>query len=185
MTTRHRARSGGFPTRGSRRRTQWVLGPGGDDIATFDRTGFSSSASQIIGSAITPTSQEFTVVRTHGHMSLSLNTADAIRSGFNIVAGIGVATLDAFTAGSASLAIPFSDIDWPGWLWHWSGSLRTSIGALAVGDPSVNPLVVRIESKSMRRIRVNEVLFLLVSTGETANATMDVSCMTRMLLKTT
>ncbi len=183
MPLRGSRSSRGFARVSNKRLTTWALGPGGDDIATLDRTAYSSSASQIIGSAITPVLPNLTVVRLHGHILFNLTAADAQRSGFNMFAGIGVATLDAFTAGAASLPIAFGDADWPGWMWYWSGSIRTSVGALAIGDPSINPLVVRIDSKAMRKLRLNEVLFLMVQAGETGTSTMDVSAGTRVLLK--
>ncbi len=179
--TRKRS-SSGF-ARGPRRLTSWSIGPGHDGLLSGDVTAFSTSTAQIIGAGVIPVIPALTIVRIHGSLLLSLTAADAQRSGFQFVAGIGVASLDAFTAGAASLPDPFDDTDWPGWMWQFSADLRTAVGAIAVGDPSVNPMRVVVESKSMRKLRINEVLFLSVQAGETGTSTMDVRAYTRVLAK--
>ncbi len=167
----------------NRRLTSWSLGPGGDDIATLDREAFNSTETLIIGQGVTPLIDNLTIVRIHGHMEAELTAADAQRTGFNVVAGIGIVTSDAFTAGVASMPDPFADTDWPGWMWQTSFSLRTSVAALAVGDPQNNGLHIPIEGKSMRKLRLNEVLFLTVAAGETGVAVMDIAAYTRILVK--
>ena len=153
-------------------------------MATLDVVMFTSSTSIIIGSGVGPLSAQFTIVRLHGFLEFGLRTADAALSGFSWNAGIGIATQDAFTdIGVTALPNPFSDIEWPGWLWHGQGAMHCQVGALSVGDPSINPVVVPIELKSMRILRQNEVVFLTVQAGETGAATMDVRGMTRMLVK--
>jgi len=42
---------------------------------------------------------------------------------------------------------------------------------------------VPIETKSMRKLRLNEILMLTVQGGETGTSSMDVAGMTRVLLK--
>jgi len=169
--------------RAPRRLTAWSLGPGGDDLPTLDRTAFSTNTGAIVGTGVTPVVPNLTIVRIHGFMEVHLTAAAAQRGGFNLVAGIGVASADAFAAGEASLPNPFDDIDWPGWMWMGQSSIRTSVGALAVGDPERNGFIMPIESKSMRKLRLNEVLFLKVQAGETGTATVDVAALTRVLVK--
>ncbi len=152
-------------------------------MSSAEVTAFSATAYQLIGAAITPTVNQFTIVRIRGQLVFWLNTASAIREGYQLRAGIGVATLDAFTAGAASVPNPFSDQEWPGWMWQGSLDLRTAIGALAVGDPSVNPMVLEIDVKAMRILRQNEVVFMGVEATESGAATMDVRGTTRMLIK--
>jgi len=181
---RRRVRPSGGSFRDSPRRLSvWELGPGGDDLPTLDRVAISSDTNVIIGQGITPVVPHLTVVRIHGFLEISLNTAGAQRSGFNWAAGIGVVTSDAFAIGITAIPQPFSDVQWPGWMWHASGSIRTAFGALAIGDPSENPVVVPIETKSMRKLRLNEILMLTVQGGETGTSSMDVAGMTRVLLK--
>jgi len=183
MTTRHRSSQRGFGQRSQRRLTAWELGPGGDDIATLDRADFTGSTSAIIGSGATPLIPGLTIIRLHGFLEVSLTAATSARDGFNWSAGICVVSLDSFTAGVASLPNPFTDIEWPGWMWHGNGAIRTAVAGLAVGDPTHNPMLVPIESKSMRKFRLNEVIALVVAAGETGTATMSVAGMTRMLAK--
>jgi len=181
-TGRH---SRGFSRGSPRRFTSWDLGPGGDDLPTLDRVAVSSSTAVIVGTGVTPVSSRVTVVRIRGHISFNLTAADVQKSGFNYVAAIGVTDLDGFTVGIGSLPQPFTNTDWPGWMWQASGSIRTSVGALAVGDPSINPVVIPIDTKAMRILRQNEVLFMAVDVGESGTATMDISAYTRTLLKLT
>ena len=170
--------------RGSPRRlTSWSLGPGGDDIATLDRVAVTGAATVIIGSGVTPVVPNLTIVRTRGFLEFTLRTADAVLAGFNYVVGIGVIQADPFAVGAGSLPDPFTDADWPGWLYFHAGSMRTGVGALAVGDPSVNPFVLEIDSKSMRKLRLNEVMFMVVQVGESSAATMDIAGLTRVLVK--
>ncbi len=169
---------------GHRRISTWVLGPGGDDIASLDKTAFSTSTTAVIGSGVAPAGAPFTIVRIRGHLSVSLTTAAAAEGGFNWVAGIGIATEDAFTdIGVTALANPFDDTDWPGWLWQASGTIASQVGALAVGDPTENPVMVPVDSKAMRKIGINEVVFLSVQAGEAGTAVMSVAAYTRMLIK--
>ncbi len=133
-----RPSSRGF-VRGPRRLTSWALGPGGYDIATLDRQQFTASQTLIIGSGVTPIIDNLTVVRIRGFIDFGLRSADAVLAGFNFVAGIGIVSGDAFAIGVTATPNPFDDTDWPGWLWLGSGSSRTSVAALAVGDPSDNP----------------------------------------------
>ncbi len=168
----------------SKRLTAWDLGPGGDDLATLDAVTFTASTTQILGSGITPAVDRFTIVRLHGILNLRLTAAAAQDDGYNWAAGIGIASLDAFaTGGVSSLPDPFTNIGWPGWMWHQQGSLHTVVGALAIGDPSINPVQVAVSSKSMRILRQNEVVFAVIAAGETGVAVLEVTLTTRMLLK--
>ena len=181
MPARRRSQ-GGF-ARAPRRLTSWGLGPGQDSVGSADVTAFASTTTQLIGSGITPTIPNLTIVRIRGRMEFLLTAADAIRSGFGAVIGIGIATADAFAAGVASVPNPLDDADWPGWLWWNHVDIRTSVAALAVADPTPNPVVVDIDTKAMRKFRLNEVCFMSVQVGETGTSTMDVRGVTRILLK--
>ena len=179
--------SRGFARAPQRRLTSWFLGPGGDDLPTLDIQAFSSNTTLIIGSGITPLIDNLTIVRTRGHLEFILESADALRSGFNWVAGIGIVTSDAFAVGVSAVPNPFDDADWPGWLWYASGGIHSpsSTAIPTVGDQQTvvdNP-IVEIDSKAMRKLRVNEVMFLSVQGGETGTAVMSVRGMTRVLVK--
>jgi len=155
--TRFSRRSGQVQTP-QRRATLWTDGPGGDDITTLDVSSFTSTTVQVLGLGIS-TGLRSTIQRIRGYVSLQLTAANAIGDGFNWALGIGIASSDAFASGVGALPDPFSDKAWPGWMWMASGSIFTSVGALAVGDPSINPVTVQIDSKAQRIWRQNEVVF--------------------------
>ncbi len=182
MMARPRRSQREFARVGARRLTAWQLGPGNDGLVAGDVTAFTASGAQVIGEGITPLLPNLTVVRIHGQLSFALNTAAAVREGYDWMAGIGVITADAF-AVALGFPQPLADIDWPGWMWHAQGDMRPALGALAIGDPSINPVRVEIETKSMRKLRLNEVLFMAVQVGESGTATMDVRGHTRVLIK--
>jgi len=175
-------RSRGFDP-GPRRLSAWDLGPGGDDLTTWDRTSFSSSAVKILGSGVLPFAERLTIIRTRGFLEFELTSASAAAEGFNFVAGIGIVTADAFAVGVTAIPSPFDDINWPGWLWIQGMSMVTVHGALAIGDPSDNPVRLDIDSKAQRILRQNEVAFLAVQGGETGTAVAAVRGYTRMLVK--
>ncbi len=167
----------------NRRLTGWEPGPGGNDIGTLDLQVLTSSTTVIMGVGATPLVSGLTVVRIHGSMELSLSVAAVATDGFNWTAGIGVVTLDAFTAGVTSVPNPFDDATWPGWMWYAQGEIHTSVGALTIGDPSVNPVIVPIETKSMRKLPPNTVLCLVLQVGENGTASLRVAAQTRVLTK--
>ena len=180
---RRRQFSSGF-NRGVRRLTSWDLGPGQDSVGSADVTAFASTTTQLIGSGVTPFAVDnLTIVRIRGQIEFMLTAADAIRSGFGMVMGIGIVSADAFAAGVASVPNPLDDAEWPGWLWWGHADIRTSLAALAAGDPTQNPVVIPIDTKAMRKFRLNEVLFMSVQAGETGTSTMDVRGVTRVLVK--
>ena len=182
MTDRHRSRS--RFGQGQRRLTSWSPGPGGNDLATLDAVAISTSTDTIIGLGQTPTVDRFTIVRIHGFLELSLETAGAVASGFSWAAGIGIFTTDAFAdVGATAMPSPFDDIDWPGWMWHQQGALHTTQGAVAVGDPSINPVVIPVDTKAMRILRNNETVGMVLQSGESGVSIMRVRASTRMLVK--
>ena len=166
-----------------RRLTAWELGPGFSALTSAAVQAFSSSTTAILGDGITPVIPNLTIVRIHGHMLLSLTAAAAQRDGFQWAAGIGIVTADAFGIGVTAVPNPFDDIEWPGWMWHAMGDLRTAAATLMVGDPPENPLTVPIATKSMRKLRLNEVATLVLQVGETGTATLDARAATRILVK--
>ena len=176
------------PRRGSvpeslRRKTAWDLGPGGDDLATLDIQSVSSDTTVILGSGITPTVDPLTIVRVRGHLSLRLDTATAAGDGFNWVAGMGIVSNDAFAIGQTAMPNPFDDSVWPGWMWMASGSMHTAVGGLSVGDPSNNPIDVPIDARAMRKLGLNEIVFISLQGGENATANLSVAAYTRVLFK--
>jgi len=180
--TRLRSRGGLHRAAFPKRVNAWELGPGMSLIETAAQS-VTTSTTIVVGDGLTPASDPLTLVRTHGSLELSLKSVGAIDGGFSWAAGIGIVTLDAFAIGVTAMPNPFDDLTWSGWLWHEMGQMHTAVGALAVGDPSTNPLVVKIDSKSMRKLKLNEVLFVSVQVGEVGTAVMNIRAFTRMLFK--
>jgi len=174
----------GFRSLKAKERT-WQLGPGGDDLATLDRASLSSSSSVILGSGVESTLQQITILRIHGFLEILLQSTDAALAGFNWAAGIGIVSADAFATGQAAMPTPFGDIDWKGWMWHEMGAMHSVFGAAAAGDPSDNPVRVEIDVKSMRKIGVNETIFMSFQPGELGTSVLQVLGGTRMLFKDT
>ena len=183
MARQFPSRRGSSLAPAQRRRTAWENGPGGSDIASWGQTTISTSATTILGSGITPTVDPFTIIRIHGLIECQLITAAAVGDGFNFAAGIGIVSTTAFVVGSGSVPSPFDDIEWGGWMWHKMWSMRTAVAGLAVGDPSVNPMLIPVETKAMRKLGVEETVALILQTGENTTAVVNVSSATRMLLK--
>ena len=182
---RSRQFSGGFSRGRPRRKTTWSLGPGGDDLLSMDTIGFSASGQFILGSGVAPVVPELTIVRIRGYLEVGLRTADAALAGYNYVAGIGIVSGDAFSVGVTAVPKPFDDIDWPGWLWIHMSGLHAPAGALASSsaDAQTTREVVVIDTKAMRKLGTNEVLFMIVQAAETGAATMDIRGGTRVLVK--
>jgi len=132
---------------GSRRVTQWVLGPGADDQLTFDAILVSSSVTEIFGSGVEAL-EKFTIVRLRGFLNVVLLTTDITGGGFNWTAGIGIVSADAFSTGVAAMPDPFDDIDWPGWLWVQMGAAISPVAAAG----RENNFTFPIDSKSMRKL---------------------------------
>ncbi len=178
--------SRGLPRGSQRRLTSWTLGPGMDTIAGGDPAQFTGNESIIIGSGLTSTVDNVTVVRLRGMAQVQLITASASRSGFHYAIGCGIVSLDAFTAGVASVPSPFDDVDWPGWIWHQFGMINSPIKGIgtASGDFNQNAVIYHeIDSKAMRKLRINEVFFAVAQAGEITTATMDIKLVSRALFK--
>ena len=177
-------RSFAVSNRGPKRLNAWALGPGFASQGSAAVLQLAASAAPAaVGSGVTPSIPNLTVMRIRGTLLVSLTAANVQRSGFQMTFGIGIVTADAFVVGSTALPGPFEDSNWPGWLWLGGLDMRTGVGALAVGDPSINPARLEIESKAMRKFRLNEVLFMAVDTEESGTATVDIRGSTRVLLK--
>jgi len=166
---------GTFPQR-SRRSVTWGVGPGGESSLLV-----AGSSNAILGSSVVATGTEVTVVRTRGAFSTYLVMAAAAIDGFFYAVGIGVVTAQAFGAGVASLPDPFDDTDWDGWLWHHFGSVFSPTGT--IGSSVMEAERLEIDSKGMRKLDANEVLFATISTTEVGTATMRVQLDSRMLFK--
>ena len=174
----------GFPlvrTRTARRSTAWGLGPGSTVL-----TNFGSTTAQILGSGmvVNPGFGKLTVVRVHGLMSAYIIAATALQDGFAAALGIGIASGDAFGVGVTALPNPIADVAWGGWLFHSFFDCRAMTGIEADGANALSSVVqLRVDSKAMRKLSENEVMFASVETVESGTASMNVMFDSRVLAK--
>jgi len=124
-----------------------------------------------------------TIVRIRGGFDIWLEAAVSVGDGYNPVAvGIGIVSSDAFAIGATAMPGPLSD---PEWDWMWVGY----IGGL-VGESTTEVFQgmgfhrFDIDTKAMRKIHPNEVVFGMLELGtEQGAATVTFAAMTRLLSK--
>ncbi len=174
------ARPRGFPRGRSRRLTDWDQGPGSQVV-----TAITSTTAVILGAGIGPTLETLTIVRLRGALQAFLTSGDSINSGFHCALGIGVVTVDAFTVGGvASVPHPLDDMSWGGWLYHRIFDLHNATSTIT--DNLVNGLGVlsfEVDSKAMRKVRVNDLVFAVIQTVEDPASGMSIFFDSRILWK--
>ena len=121
-----------------------------------------------------------------GEVNLFQTLATAAIDGFDRVA-LGIAIVSDQSAGVAAAAgmpSPDTDMDWPGWMWHWSGSLFSA--AVHVEPTSEGPASHRIiiDNKSMRIWKDSDVMVGVIAvSGEVATAALQGTMNVRVLSK--
>jgi len=167
-------------SRGPRRQTAWQQGPEsvGTAIAATGSTFFGATGASMASG------REVTIVRIRGFAHLVMNICDAAQGGFRGALGIGIATTEAVAAGIAAVKTPLADVDWDGWMWHHFFDLRavTSTITDGVNSNSVEQEIV-IDSKAMRKISDQQVLFGAIEVVEANISSMAVWANTRVLVK--
>ncbi len=180
------AHSRGFRGRSqvrAKRMTAWDSGPETGAIAV---TGVGKSlwtTGVVLASA-----SSATIVRVRGEVTLMLDLATGPGDGFTGALGIGIVSSDAFTVGQTAVPGPESDPDWNGWLWHqyyhMTGIAAQSQGENVGVNSSADILRIKIDSKAMRIIKSNEIMFgMFERTVEAGTAGMRLFANTRVLLK--
>ena len=163
-------------SRSQKRLTSWASGPdtSQDTISATGDTGWE------FGTAL-DTESRATLVRTRGTILLTLSTGGGAGDGYIGSVGIGIVTLDAFTAGV--IPGPSQDPDWPGWLFHQEFAIVEGAAGISNGSAFQR---IDVDSKAMRKIGENEILFGSTDVVELgAGAIMQVTALTRMLFKLT
>ena len=127
-----------------------------------------------------------TLVRLRGELVIFLEVVTAIGDGFTtIAAGIGIVTADAFGIGVTAMPSPITDPDWQGWMWFQA--LGPLIGQSVTESENTGRLAqirIPIDTKAMRKISPNEVLFgALAVTTEVGAATVTFGMNSRVLTK--
>ena len=172
------ARPRGFHPRSgtSRRKTGWEEGPGGTAVASV-----SADSSAVLGSGIVALVDGLTLVRLRGIFSFTLDSAGSVGDGFFGAIGIGVTTVQAFTdIGITALPIPIDDMAWEGWLYHQFFSVHDGLDAGADGSGFQR---VMVDSKAMRKVGSNEVIFAVHQSVEIGVAVGKIHFDSRALFK--
>ena len=162
---------GARPRGGSRsaRLTEWVA-PADQGFINVADGGATLLSSILIEAPVT-------VMRTRGMMSIKPQSFSA---DLDIVGafGIAVVTVEAFTAGVASVPEPFTDADWGGWMVWRSFNLhleQVTNAGLLLGSWNFE-----IDSKAMRKVTGNEIIVAVAESQAGAYAIAD---STRTLIK--
>jgi len=176
----------GFParTQTNKRTVTWDLGPNQliQPMATAVKRLWTN------GIVLTNEAQ-VTIVRMRGWAQVQLNLATAAGDGMIGAVGIGIVSANAFAAGIASVPGPDADAEWDGWLWHQYFHIR-GVTAQSAGENIARnanaDLRIEIDSKAMRKLKSNEVLFGMWETSvETGTASIGVEADVRVLSKLT
>ena len=163
--------------RGPRRGRGWIDGPG-DGTAVQNIT---VSGRTILGQGITLTADGITLVRLRGGLLVNLDTASAIGNGFVGAFGIGIVTETAFATGAAAVPTPITERDWDGWLfWHTIQVL--SGDASDVGLSGSAQQRVEVDTKAMRKLNEESLIYGVIEVTEIGTAEIDVAFDSRMLI---
>ncbi len=170
----------------ARRLTAWGVGPDGVSQQ------LTSSGSLLFTNGASPASEPVTIVRTRGSLLFYLSASVTGGDGYHGAVGIGIVEANAFNAGIASMPTPITEEDWDGWMWHQYFHLLAPTpiagGASQDGDAMLTVGAIlrqEIDSKAMRKIHAEEVLFAAVEATEIGSATIVCALRTRILVKQT
>ena len=159
-----------------RRKTGWENGPG--DISTPVQ--ITSDTAFILGAGQVFLFDGDTVVRIRGSLLLALTTITADGDGYVGAVGIGIVSAPAFAVGASAVPTPVSESEWEGWMWHQMLNVVGQAGSSGIG-PSFQR--VEIDSKAMRKVGTEEVIYMAVELIETGTAVAEIVANTRMLVK--
>ncbi len=157
--------------RAPKRRTVWV----GYADQGFIAVG--AGLKVLISNFTLGTLDSLTVVRNRGVISVR-STLVAVDQDVVGAFGIGIVTVQAFTAGVASVPGPWTDSDWDGWMVlqpiAFRYDLTTDIGRL------ITTVNMEIDSKAMRKMEANEILVMV---AESQAQAFDIAAPIRSLVK--
>jgi len=176
------ARRGRSSRPGFRPRPFWTAGPRSDTAfaAPAVVSTLSGDATALINTGLEITSDAVTLRRTRGFLNL-VWSGDGGDVGV-VAAAIGIATVEAFGVGITALPGPLSDPQ-EDWLWHSHAASNRLVTAETdnLGNNVINMI---IDSKAMRRLQPNDVIYGIVQQFEGAadNTVCLAVMMTRVLL---
>jgi len=132
-----------------------------------------------------------TLIRIRGELLLRLTTSGA-SGGFHGAFGIAICNENAFTVGGVSSCLtPLADIDSDGWLYHRlfsffpaeAQAVATAAQQLDQISSVVAALRVEVDSKSMRKLQADDVLYGCLDVIEVGTATLGMAFNSRVLVK--
>ena len=178
MATQFRGRSSRtFSTNRTKRRPGWSAGPGGTINVT-------SSTTVLFGATAVVASDDVTIIRTRGELTLFLSAAGAILDGFTGAVGICKVTQNAAGIGVTAVPHPVTDIAWDGWLWYQFFSVKAPTAT--IGDAQASAMAsVRyvVDSKAMRKSNLTDTFVAVIEPTEVGTATLNARLDTRLLSK--
>ena len=172
-----RQRSGFRPrgSRGSRRLTEWGVGPGGTGVRTL-----TASGSAFLGNSIVLT-EKGTIIRLRGFFSGTVQAASNLGDGFFGAMGIAVVQTPAFAAGIASVPTPIAEANSDAWLYHKFFDLRSGLTNDADGSGRFE---VEVDSKAMRIMEgAEDSMYAAIETVEIGTFEADFFFDSRVLIK--
>ena len=165
---------------GARRRTSWSLGPFGTSAISI------SNGTALFPTGAVATQDGLTIVRSRGEVLLMLSATDQLLGGWGEISlGLCIVSENAFAVGITAVPHPSTDIAWDGWLWYWTGALRSiTTSAVLLGQDLPAQARIVVDSKAMRKIKATDVLVGVIEVGtEAGTATITAEMNTRILLK--
>ena len=166
--------------RGPRRQTAWQQGPeaAGVVMASTGSTLWDATGASMVSG------REVTIVRTRGLVHIILSVTDSAQAGFRGALGIGVATIEAVAAGVVAVKTPLTDVAWDGWLWHSMFDVHSVTAVIADGaNAAAIEQEIVIDSKAMRKISDEQVVFGVVEVVEVGISQCTVWANSRVLVK--
>ena len=127
--------------------------------------------------------EALTLVRTRGRFDFSLSSYTSAGDGYQGAVAIGLASLPAFTAGIGSLPTPISEMGWDGWLWHSIVGIHSALAAGATAVGQIASISLEVDSKAMRKLTDQMVIFAAIEVVELGTASLNVFFDSRMLFK--
>jgi len=160
----------------TRRRPGWSIGPGG----TFQRT---TSGQTIFPITAVVASDDVTVIRTRGELTLFLSDATSALDGFTGAIGICKVTQNAAGVGITAVPHPLADIAWDGWLWYHFFSVKAPAAAGFNNGQQMSSVRYEVDSKAMRKSNVTDNFIAVIDALEVGGSTLNGRLDTRMLSK--
>ncbi len=163
----------------SRRIRDWGVGPSSQNQAI-------SATGKTLWTTGTTSSQNLTVIRTRGLVSIYLQTVAAIGDGFRGAHGIYMMTEDAFAVGVTAALDPESDSNSDMWLWHSFFDIRAVTATIGDGVNAVGAVHrIEIDSKAMRKgFDPERVMVGVTGVSESGAATAELQANCRQLFLT-